>query len=365
MPTVKSETASGSQQRCRTRVLRVTWRQHRTLIAVVVVVMLAAAVTLTVLEQLYAHSPGPVGSGREPWWVRITGLALQAAQLGAGLLPLLLGAFVGAGVVARESEHGTTTLAFTQSVPRRKWCGAKIVVVFIPVTAASVLLALAAREQPAYVGAREGRFAFEHFTTTPLIASLTTFTALLAGATIALWVRSQLAASAVTMIVLLVFGTAIASYLRPHYAAPSVHVMSVEAAVRDGQYPLGDADRGTHDAWTLSYDYVTAEGRALPSLWAACPWHGDWPMPPEPRAGEPSAQFATRQAEYEELHRITQNDYHEYLAACFRGHGADRYEIRYHANSQFWRFQLTEAGLLVLVITGLLAPMRTGLRRLT
>lgn len=346
-------------------ILRATWRLHRTLVVGAVGGMLVAAGAIAALQQLYASWPSPDGPGRVPWWFGVARMSVEAARLGVGLLPLALGLLIGAGVIAREIDRRTTTLAFTQSLARWQWFAAKILVVFVPVSAASVMLALVSREAPAYVGAREGRFAFEYFSTTPLIASLTTFAAILAGAVVALWVRNPLAAYAATLIVLLFLGIAVASVLRPNYAEPSVQVLSVEAAVNDGQYPLAYTDSGRSNPWTLSYEYVTADGRVLPDLWAQCPWHGEWPMPPEQEPNETRADFLARMTEYDLLRQNTQNMYQEYLTACFREHGADRYEIRYHHDSQFWRFQFTEAGLLVLFISGLFGAARAGLRKLT
>jgi hypothetical protein len=54
-------------------------------------------------------------------------------------LPLLLGMFWGAPLLARELEHGTHQLAWTQSVTRRRWLQVRLAVV-----GASALLATAA-----------------------------------------------------------------------------------------------------------------------------------------------------------------------------------------------------------------------------
>jgi hypothetical protein len=52
------------------------------------------------------------------------------------------------------------------------------------------------------------------------------------------------------------------------------------------------------------------------------------------------------------------------MEICLREHGVDHYEVRYHSADRFWRFQFTEAAL-VLILSGLfLLPALWGLRRL-
>jgi hypothetical protein len=59
------------------------------------------------------------------------------------VLPGIVGLFWGAPLVARELESGTYRLAWTQSVERRRWLGAKLAVVGLASVAAAGLLSLA------------------------------------------------------------------------------------------------------------------------------------------------------------------------------------------------------------------------------
>ena len=59
------------------------------------------------------------------------------------VLPGVVGLFWGAPLVARELESGTYRLAWTQSVERRRWLGAKLAVVGLASVAAAGLLSLA------------------------------------------------------------------------------------------------------------------------------------------------------------------------------------------------------------------------------
>ena len=127
------------------RMAWVTWRQHR----------LALAGTATLLGALAA-------------WLWLTGLQLHHAYAAAtachpassiacihlinsfnamddflangGILqavPVLIGAFVGAPVLARELETGTFRYAWTQGLGRWRWTLAKLVLLAVAVTAAA------------------------------------------------------------------------------------------------------------------------------------------------------------------------------------------------------------------------------------
>ncbi|MGW7070552.1 ABC transporter permease [Streptomyces sp. NPDC054855] len=57
-----------------------------------------------------------------------------------GALPIVLGVFIGAPLIASDQEHGTAHLVTTQSVPRRRWLAAKLVWCLALVLAASLVL---------------------------------------------------------------------------------------------------------------------------------------------------------------------------------------------------------------------------------
>ena len=128
----------------------VTWRQHRIALAGVAVLLGALAVWLwiigTPLHHAYAaavachpansaacqalvgtfngindHMTGPTSPG---------GVFLQA-------VPVLIGAFVGAPVLARELETGTFRYAWTQGFGRWRWALAKLVLLAVVLAAAA------------------------------------------------------------------------------------------------------------------------------------------------------------------------------------------------------------------------------------
>ena len=67
----------------------------------------------------------------------LPGRVRRAASTLAGyliLLPALVGMFVGAPLLARELEHGTHRLAWTQSVTRRRWLLSKTLLLALAIT---------------------------------------------------------------------------------------------------------------------------------------------------------------------------------------------------------------------------------------
>ena len=128
------------------RMAWVTWRQHR--------IALAGAATLLGGLALYAWLTGlqihrdytaavtchPASSGA---CGALTGYFIsdwQGAQIIAVLLqavPALIGAFLGAPVLAREMETGTFRYAWTQGFGRSRWTLAKLVPLAVVVAAAA------------------------------------------------------------------------------------------------------------------------------------------------------------------------------------------------------------------------------------
>jgi ABC-type transport system involved in multi-copper enzyme maturation permease subunit len=121
----------------------VIWRQHRFALAGVVVLLGVVAVLMwiagTTLHQSYASAVA-CGTSGSPACQEATlafigsygflsnGIILQA-------LPALIGAFIGAPLLAREMETGTFRYAWTQGFGRWRWTLAKLVLLGIAVGA--------------------------------------------------------------------------------------------------------------------------------------------------------------------------------------------------------------------------------------
>jgi hypothetical protein len=125
------------------RMTWVIWRQHRTALIGVAVLLGALAVCVWIaglqLHHAYAAAiacrpassfvcTGLVNSFNGEYGFLASGLILQ-------VIPALIGAFLGAPVLARELESGTFRFAWTQGFGRRRWTLAKMVTLGALVTA--------------------------------------------------------------------------------------------------------------------------------------------------------------------------------------------------------------------------------------
>jgi hypothetical protein len=110
----------------------VSWRQHRATLAGLVAVLGAAGLYLYITGLDLRHEVAAVnemfvanGSGK-------IGMTLTAALF--QVLPALIGAFVGAPVLARELETGTFRYTWTQGFGRERWAAAKLAQIAVAVT---------------------------------------------------------------------------------------------------------------------------------------------------------------------------------------------------------------------------------------
>jgi hypothetical protein len=133
------------------RMAWVTWRQHRIALAGVAVFLGALAVGIwiggTALRHAHAAAIAACQSASSPGCPGTiidfngtngflsNGFILQA-------VPVLIGAFVGAPVLARELETGTFRFAWTQGFGRWRWVLAKLVVLAVAVAVGSGALSV-------------------------------------------------------------------------------------------------------------------------------------------------------------------------------------------------------------------------------
>ncbi|WP_367046901.1 ABC transporter permease subunit [Streptomyces sp. Je 1-332] len=106
-----------------------TWlvlRQHRTTTWIVVaLVVLGSAAIIYERGQLADMLAGMGWPGKN---VNLTQAPerFQYIAEALGALPIVLGVFIGAPLIASDQEHGTAHLVTTQSVQRRRWLAAKL-----------------------------------------------------------------------------------------------------------------------------------------------------------------------------------------------------------------------------------------------
>lgn len=202
-----------------------SWRQFRGQALVALVLLAVAAAGLGTLG---------VAIRREPYTRCTDGCAALAAEfqdkwvnllyfVDAGLLalPLLVGAFWGAPLVAREWETGTHRFVWNQSVPRQRWLTVKVLTVggfTAALTAAvSALLTWAASPYDAVAGDRFTGLLFGVRNLAPVGYAVF---AVALGAVLGLLLRRTLRAMALTALVVIVVQVLVPTTLRAHYREP-------------------------------------------------------------------------------------------------------------------------------------------------
>ena len=222
------------------RMAGVTWRQHRIALAGVAVFLGALAVCLRLAglktHHVYAatvaacHPAASVDCG-----VMINSFIGTNGFLANGLIlqavPALIGAFIGAPVLARELETGTFRFAWTQGFGRWRWTLAKLVPLAIAVAAATGALSLLLSwyYQPYFA---PGNQALGLSEVTPFFPGLFdlrgvafaawTLAAFAIGALAGMLIRRVVPAIVATLAVYAGLAFAAGGFLREHYLTPLV-----------------------------------------------------------------------------------------------------------------------------------------------
>ncbi|MFD6894967.1 ABC transporter permease [Rhodococcus sp. NPDC060086] len=348
----------------------VTWRHHRSTIIAALGSILVLMLVGLIAGRIVTNDPGARAFGTFFGCFRSTQAVCQAESalttvtMIAVALPVLFGLLVGVTVFSRDIERGTHVLGLSQSVSRARWFWMRILVVFVPISAAMTVLGFVLEwtrssgdgQNGAFIsgaGFDPSRLTFPLFQSSGIVLGAFTFAALIVGTTAALIVRNTLGAMVITLIgtVSVMVGLQLAA--RPHYAPPSIDVRPLSGAAPYVSY--GDADFW-FNSWTIGSDYVDESGNIVEIDYDECTrmsYNDNFDQRPE----ETYAEYTARADLLYEQH---QQNY----SACLRAQGADHFEVRYHPDSRFRQFQLTEAALVLLLAAVLLVPARWGLRRL-
>ncbi|MEU4770136.1 ABC transporter permease subunit [Actinosynnema sp. NPDC023794] len=247
------------------------------------------------------------------------------------LVPFLIGAFLGAPLVARELETGTWQFAWTQAVPRMRWLAVKLGA--LGALTATLAIALSASitwyRQPLDV--LGGRFAADAFDLEGLVPAgyaLFAFAAATAAGTL---LRRSLPAFAVALGVYLAVRVVVTGWLRPNLQVPQSIVERVaadDATLDPGGSRISTGDRSD---WIIASGYADASGRRF-SVYEAV-----------------EMDVAARRAGVE-------------LSAYMHERGVQQW-VLYHPADRFWVFQFVEAAIFTGLAAGLFGLVVWRIRR--
>ncbi len=253
----------------------VTWRQHRSALTGVAALLGALAVCLWLvglhLHHAYAAAAACHPAGSATCYGMFISFSGMDGFLANGFIlkavPALIGAFVGAPVLAREMETGTFRYAWTQGFGRWRWTLAKLVLLAMAVVAAAALFTLLMSwyYQPYFAVGNQA-------SQTPLFPGLFglrgvafaawTLAAFAIGALAGMLIRRVVPAIAATLAVYAGLAFATGLYLRQHYLTPlltsnpnvpgSAWIISQQWQTKDGhpvsQSVLSQVLQGAHSS---------------------------------------------------------------------------------------------------------------------
>ncbi len=208
-----------------------SWRQFRPQALVGAAGLLIVAVVLALTGPHLVHvydtelAACRAGGGQGPACnFAVTGLfpGLQIALNTVVLvIPVLLGMFWGAPLIAREIETGTFRLAWTQSVTRLRWLLVKMGLVGLAAMVVAGALSLLSTWWFAPLDkVNQNRFSPASFGLHGFVPAGYALFAFALGATVGLLVRRTLPAMAVTLVGFIVVRLGVAELVRPHFMSP-------------------------------------------------------------------------------------------------------------------------------------------------
>jgi hypothetical protein len=313
------------------------WRQHRTEVCVLGLLVGVFGIALLVLgTQAHALFPGgPARCAGEAGLNEACSASFRRLDEEYGyvenllaafyLVPVVIGAFLGAPLLARELEDGTWQLAWTQAVPRMRWLAAKLAALAGVTVALTGMFTAVLTWFRRPFDAWEGRFQYDAFDLeglVPVAYALFAFgVATVAGAIL----RRGLPAFGVAFGAFLAVRMMVALLARPAYATPLAATEPVPVGGSNDRPVPSFAD------WVIERGYADATGRRLGS------------------------------AEYYELEDAA-NRAGANLNQFLHARGVQQFGV-YHPADRFWAFQLIEAALFTAVAAVLIGVVVWRVRR--
>jgi hypothetical protein len=254
-----------------------TWRQHRrqALFTVLGLAVLAAFVVPTGLSMRHAFARLGLADcvvaaapDCDPHLDEFSGTygSLLLVSVLLLIVPLLVGLFWGAPLVAREVEQGTHRMIWTQGISRRHWALVKCALLGGAVTVFALVYGLGMSWWYAPLGAldvRQTRFTEVFFDMQGVAPVGYTLFAVALGVFAGTALPRVLPAMAVTLAGFVGVRVAVALLARPHYLSPEV----ADQLIVGGTGGQGDLAGG----WVLAKDVRQADGAVVTSGTVRCP----------------------------------------------------------------------------------------------
>jgi hypothetical protein len=308
------------------RMAWVTWRQHRVALGSVAALIGALAAYMWIvglqLHHAYAAAISCHPASSAACAELVTNFNGVGGPLANGLIlqavPALIGAFIGAPVLARELETGTFRYAWTQGFGRWRWTLAKLLALAVVVTAAAGALSvlLSWYYQP-YFATRNQTLSLHEWT--PFVPSLFdlrgvafavwTLAAFAIGCLAGMLIRRVVPAIVVTLGAYTALALAAGAFLRQHYLAP---VATTKLSVPGSAWILSQ--------WGTKGGKFAFAGTQPSDVFQLCP-----PSVVGPGKGQPGSLS---------------------VADCIVQHGYTLW-TSYQPASRFWPFQWIEGGWLL------------------
>jgi hypothetical protein len=221
------------------RMAWVTWHQHRVALTGVAVALAGIGIYTWMLglqlHHAYAAELACHPAGSDACLQLTSGFNSPGGFLTNGwilqLVPALIGAFVGAPVLAREMETGTYRYAWTQGFGRWRWALAKLAGLAVMVTAAAgaISMLFSWYYQPYFGESNEARDLTQLASLAPSLFDLRglafgawTLAAFAIGALAGMLIRRVVPAIVATLVAYAGLAIATGAWLRAHYLAPIV-----------------------------------------------------------------------------------------------------------------------------------------------
>jgi hypothetical protein len=297
------------------------WRQHRkqVLFAVIGLLGLAALLVptgigehrafvdtgladcLRTMDRAAGAPGGACDQAATAFINRYEGLAPVAVLF--VFLPLLVGMFFGAPLVAREVAHGTHRLVGTQGVSRGRWALVKVGLITVTALAVSAAYALLLTWWMEPLGPIAGRMTPLFYDHHGLVPVAYTVFAVALGIFAGTVTRKVLPAMAMTLVGFVALRAVVAILARPNFLPQERRTFEVAHGTPPNRL-LGD--------WVLTREIRDATHRKVGDGFSICSWPDPVPVP------DP----------------------------CDEQYGPGAYNLEiYHPAERFWTFQAIESGL--------------------